>query len=145
MLNEQLADTLAGLAKNKTISDDDVRHLARDIVPDGIATREEADMLLALDRVVTQAGPLWEDFLVATLVDFVVWDSRPTGRVDRDTARWLIDSLSAGTGASTRAHRAAFEIVREADSVCDALSAFVMAGSRRKGAAPGRPVHAGTL
>ena len=42
------------LAKDR-ISFGDVRRLKRDILPDGIASREQAEALLGLDRAVTKA------------------------------------------------------------------------------------------
>lgn len=47
------------LAKDR-ISFGDVRRLKRDILPDGIASREEAEALLGLDRAVTKADAAWE-------------------------------------------------------------------------------------
>ena len=108
------------------ISRADVHTLRRDILPNGIETRDEADVLIALDRALHDKDEIWASFMVQAIVDFVVWSSRPTGRVDRDTAEWLIASLGCGTGPSATAVRIAFEIVREAESSDEALVAFVM-------------------
>ena len=53
------------LAKDR-ISFGDVRRLKRDILPDGVASREEAEALLGLDRAVTKADAAWERWLVTT-------------------------------------------------------------------------------
>jgi hypothetical protein len=104
----------------------DVHALRRDVLPNGIETRDEADLLIALDRALPEKDESWRVFMIQTVVDFVVWSSRPTGRVDRETAEWLIASLGCGTGPSDTAAAIAFEIVREAEGSDEALVAWVM-------------------
>lgn len=81
------------------ISFGDVQRLQRDILPDGISTREDADLLIHLDRDIARIDRAWERWLVAMVVDFVVWAERPTGVVDEDTARWLAATLNGPDGA----------------------------------------------
>ncbi len=108
------------------ISRADIHALRRDILPNGLETRDEADLLIALDRALYEKDESWSAFMVQAIVDFVVWSSRPTGRVDRETAEWLIASLGCGSGPSDLAVRIAFEIVREAEASDESLVAFVM-------------------
>jgi hypothetical protein len=110
----------------------DVRVLQRDVLPDGVWDRDEADTLIALDRAVASKHCSWSAFAIQAVVDFVVWTSRPTGYVDGETARWLVASLSAGSGPSAVAQAIAFDVVREAERADEALLAFVMrsAGGR---------------
>ena len=115
------------LAKDR-ISFGDVRRLKRDILPDGIASREEAEALLGLDRAVTKADAAWERWLVTTIVDFVVWAERPTGIVDEDTALWLAAALRAHAG--TRGRLIAREIAEEAHAFeNDALATLAGIGA----------------
>lgn len=115
------------LAKDR-ISFGDVRRLKRDILPDGIASREEAEALLGLDRAVTKADAAWERWLVTTIVDFVVWAERPTGLVDEDTALWLAAALRAHAG--TRGRLIAREIAEEAHAFeNDALATLAGIGA----------------
>jgi hypothetical protein len=119
------------LAKDR-ISFGDVRRLKRDILPDGIASREEAEALLGLDRAVTKADAAWERWLVTTIVDFVVWAERPTGIVDEDTALWLAAALRAhaGTRAGKRGRLIAREIAEEAHAFeNDALATLAGIGA----------------
>jgi hypothetical protein len=107
----------------------DVQKLQRQILPDGILCRDHAEILIALDRDVARADASWSEFLVAALVDFVVWAERPTGVVKADTARWLANAL-AGNGASPTmtARLIAREVVEEAQArEIDALSALATA------------------
>ena len=74
----------------------DVQALTRDVLPDGIACRDAADMLIALERAVPDADAAFADLLVALVVDFAVWGERPSGYVDRAVAAWLAASLAGG-------------------------------------------------
>lgn len=118
--------------ENGSISAKDVNELQRIVLADGITCREEADTLIALDRAVPGADPAFADFLVAQIVDFAVWTSRPTGYVDQDTARWLVASLGCGSGPSENARRIAFEVVKEAEQVDEVLLAFAMRGTKHR-------------
>ncbi|TDR93937.1 hypothetical protein [Enterovirga rhinocerotis] len=104
----------------------DVRRLQREILVDGPENRDEVDTLLGLDRAVAQKHGTWCAFAIQTIVDYVVWTSRPTGYVDHETASWLVASLSAGTGPTPVAEAIAFEVAREAERTDHALLAFVM-------------------
>ena len=110
----------------------DVRRLQRDVLPDGVESRDEADMLIALDRAVAGKHCAWSAFVIQAVVDFVVWTSRPTGYVDRETASWLVSSLGAGRGPTAVADAIAFDVVREAERADEVLLGFVMrqAGGR---------------
>jgi hypothetical protein len=120
--------------ENKRVGEDDVLVLQRSLLKDGLASREEADVLIALDRAVESAHPAWSAYLVGAVVEFVVWTSRPTGVVDADAARWLVASLGCGLGPTETAVRIAFEVIREADRTDEALVAFVLhaAAERRR-------------
>ena len=126
MIDHSIATFVTRLAERKRIGAEDVRELQRNILPEGFCSREEADVLIALDRAVADQDPAWADFLVAEVVAFTVWTSRPTGYVDADTARWLTASLGCGTGPSETARRIAFEVVREAELADEALLVFVL-------------------
>jgi hypothetical protein len=138
MIKNSLRAFVERLSESKRVSSQDVKELRRDILSDGIICREEADTLLALDRIVTPADGSWTEFLVSGVVEFAVWTSRPTGYVDADTARWLVAALSAGGGPTENAQRIAFEVVKEAETVDEALLAFVMRGAKHRGPAPAR-------
>lgn len=119
------------------ITERDVQHLASDILADGLACRDDADLLIALDRAVPHGDEGFGDLLLALVVDFAVWGERPTGTVDPDVARWLAASLGNGTGPSPLAARIALAIVQEAQSSDEHFIAFALAArARRPAAAP---------
>src|SRR5215203_3994517 len=69
------------VVEDKRISGQDVKELRRDILGGGLICREEADMLLALDRIVTPADGSWAEFLIAA-----VSNSRSGPRARRATS-----------------------------------------------------------
>src|SRR5205085_11892192 len=82
MTKVSLSDFAAKILRNGRISFGDAQRLQRDILPDGLTSREEAEILIGLDRGAAKADAAWGRWLAATLVDFVVWGERPTGIVD---------------------------------------------------------------
>jgi hypothetical protein len=134
MIRQSLRKFVARVLRTKHITFQDVRLLQREILGDGLATREEAEALIALDQAVSKADPAWAGYLVSLVVDFAVWGSRPTGSVDEDTARWLATWLSC-ENPSKALLRIGREVVSEAQDVGTALRSFV-------DHAPSRPVMA---
>ena len=126
MIKGSLREFADRVLESKRIGEDDVRSLQRNILSDGIVSREVADVLIALDRAIEAAHPAWAAYLTGMIVEFVVWTSRPTGFVDADTARWLVASLGRGDGPTETAKRIAFEVVREAERADEILLAFAM-------------------
>lgn len=117
MINDSLFHFGTRILQKNRISFGDVQRLQRNILPDGIGSREEAELLIGLDRRVGKSDPGWGRFLVAMMVDFVVWGERPTGVVDEDTARWLAAVLAEYEGCGRKnARLMAREIVEEAQA-----------------------------
>ncbi len=110
----------------RAIDDNDVKILQREVLADKVMTRDAIDVLVALDRAVPAKSASFAEYLVALVVDFAVWESRPTGLIDREKAHWLVTTLSAGEGPTPAAERIAFETVREADRCDESLIAFAM-------------------
>jgi hypothetical protein len=119
-------------AKNR-ICFGDVQRLQRDVLPDGITSREEAETLIGLDRQVPKIDSDWALWLIPAIVQFVVWGERPTGVVQEETVNWLVTAL-AGDGvppATRMARHIAREIAEEAHAFeNEALAALLgLAGS----------------
>jgi len=106
----------------KRIGFGDLRRLQRDILPDGITTRDEAEVLIALDRSIERIDKAWTEALVGRVTRFVVWTSDPPGTVDEEASAWLLAALSCGRSKTALA--IAREVVREAYDVDDALLGF---------------------
>jgi hypothetical protein len=124
MNTSKLQEFVTKTAAKKRITFGDVRRLQRDVLPDGIAGREEAELLVRLDGAVDRADGAWADWLVAAIVDFVVWGERPTGAVEAEAAQWLIGLLTEA-GAPTRAGRRIVREIRcEAERLAEPMVAF---------------------
>jgi hypothetical protein len=127
MINSSLQAFANKVQAAGRISFGDVKRLQRDILPDGISSREEAELLLNLEQTVSRADRAFGDWLVAMLVDFVVWGLRPTGTVDVDTAAWLAPFLA---GERTRTmRRLARELTAEAYHAGTALPSPALNGA----------------
>ncbi|AWN42219.1 hypothetical protein [Methylobacterium durans] len=131
MINASLQDFCNRIAAAGRITTADLSVLGDELLPDGITVRDEADLLIALDRAVPVSNPAFADFLVAAIVDFAVWGERPTGYINAETARWLAASIGNGRGPTATGARIAVEIVREAQASDETLIAFALAANRR--------------
>ncbi|GEO98288.1 hypothetical protein [Methylobacterium haplocladii] len=118
------------IAEAGRITRDDVRSLSETYLADGLTHRDEADLLLALDRAVTDKDASFADLLIALVVDFAVWGERSTGAVNRDAAGWLAASIAGRSGPTPTGSRIAMDVVREAQWSDEALVAFALEANR---------------
>ena len=77
------------------ISDEDLLVLKREVLPEGFMSREDADLLIALERAVI-GSDAFADFLVASVVDFAVWGTAADG-LHRSRRRRLARRLAERT------------------------------------------------
>jgi hypothetical protein len=122
MTQPRLTEAAAEILARGRISFADVKRLERDILPDGVACREQAEVLIRLDREVARADRTWNAWFVAAMVDFVVWSERPTAVVNEDAATWLSEALDSPT-PTRNAGRLVRAIVAEAARVHERLTA----------------------
>jgi hypothetical protein len=88
-------------AQSRSIDTADVIALLREVYSDGIATREEAEELIAFDHSLGQAAPGWVEFFATTIGDHVVQRREPAGIIGDEVATWLIRALSRGRRVAT--------------------------------------------
>ena len=110
-MSTSLRDFVCRALEQRRISFGDLRRLQRDILPARITTREQAEILLALDKAVDRADRGWRDYLVKAVRDFVIWGSPPAGHIDADKAKWMMITLSGSSPNTARALTR--EIVRQ--------------------------------
>jgi hypothetical protein len=130
-----LSDFTIKVRSKNRISFGDVQRLQRNVMPDGIGSREDAELLIELDREMARTDRAWDRWLVASIVDFVVWAERPTGVVDEDTASWLAAALTGpeSTRPTKTARLIAREIAEEAQGFeNEALATLAAALTKRK-------------
>jgi hypothetical protein len=80
------------LASNRLLFAD-LRRLRRDVLPNGITTREEAELLLELDHI-GRGNAEWPAYLAEVVAAFIPSASKPPDLALATTA-WLITQLSA--------------------------------------------------
>jgi hypothetical protein len=131
MNSTSLQEFVSRAREARRISFGDLRRLQRDILPGRLTTREDAELLLSLDRAVDKADPDWTAYLIGAVRDFVVWGMAPTGKVDQAKAEWLIHVLAADKNT-----KAARSIVREViEQACEVDGALLVGLGRSR---PGR-------
>jgi hypothetical protein len=135
MSGTSLRDFVSRAVEHKRIRFGDLRRLQRDILPARITTREQAEVLIALDSFVDKADREWRRYLIATVRDFTIWGSLPAGRIDVDKAEWLVAAL--GTSSRKTAGAITREIMREAPEVDDEALQALSVNPRRARAGPG--------
>jgi hypothetical protein len=99
-----------------------------------IGSRAEAEYLFSLDPVRAQETPEWTAYFVESLVEFLVWQSPPCGRISPDDLDWLAGLIAAAPSPSVPA--LLFALVKELNEVPELLIALAMrhAHQRFKGA-----------
>jgi hypothetical protein len=106
---------ISAMILSRRVTAQDVAWLRREVFADGEVTLEAADELFAVARARMNNAPEWTDFFVELITDYVVWQSRPTGVVNEERAKWLLDkadecksieALGALVNVLAEAHRA---------------------------------------
>jgi hypothetical protein len=95
-----LISTLARDRRNLTPAE--VRQLRRALFEDEGVSRDEARALFDLDRAQSASCPEWAAFFVDCLTDYVVWQTRPAGVVDREQAEWLLREAASTPSRAVR-------------------------------------------
>jgi hypothetical protein len=109
----------------------DLRRLRRDILPDGITSREEAEVLLGLDHL-ERLDEEWPAYLAEAVAAFVIAASEPSG-LDPATTAWLVAVLPTTRPTTAAAITRAIE--REGCELSEDLAAL----TRRVGRRPAIP------
>ena len=125
MADVQLRSISIRLFETGTIRPEDVTELRRTI-GDGFITREDAEVLLAIERRARAHCAEWSAFLAETIAAHLVWERRPTGYVPPDDAAWLLACLTAEGEPTPNARALAFAVVCEAEGADESLVAFAL-------------------
>lgn len=102
----------------------DVQRLHRNVLPDGVSSREEIETLLRIEREVRRYDRSFAAWLVAHVVDYAVWGERPTGVLTEEMSEWLAPLLDKSRPVLVRIAK---EIAAEAQEVGTSLDEFVAA------------------
>jgi hypothetical protein len=138
-----MAETLHALcdaiAADGDVSAEEALRLRKEIFPDGIVSRKEADALVALARRVATADKHWTRAYVEAIVDHALAGSGMyPGHVDEETAAWLANALKGG--ARGLEIEALLRVLDRSQSAPEALCAF--ARDTLSALLAGRPIGA---
>src|SRR5437764_12433143 len=90
------SDFSAALKAGAPVTADDVLALRRWVWPDGVVSRSEAEAVFALNRLVEDAAPEWDDFFVEAISEHALGAAEPHLYVDEPTAAWLTGEIERG-------------------------------------------------
>lgn len=123
MRNLALQTLADQLADDKTISADEALELRKAVFPDGVVSREEAEMLISLAARVANSDAAWSHAFVEAITDHVLAAGAYPGHVDEATVSWLTTRFGKEGPRETEVE-AVLKILERAESAPEYLSAF---------------------
>lgn len=87
------APLLADLLRRRRITPAHVARLRASEAGFGLRSLADAETMLAIERNGGTKCREWGDFFVEAMLDFLVWDEHPAGRLTADRATWLGDQV----------------------------------------------------
>lgn len=111
MINKNLHDFVGAVSANRQIRYGDVRRLQRDILPSGIVSRDEAEILVALNAQLDRANRAWAQWLVVAVTEFVANQDEGGHSIEQAAGEWL---GRLGAPSSTRFGRGIAHKLRRA-------------------------------
>jgi hypothetical protein len=94
---------ISAMIHGREVTAMDVAWLRREVFPGGVVWRDAADELFAVERAGVGRIPQWTELLVEMITEHVLWQSEPSGEIDEDRARWLIDQADSCASANALA------------------------------------------
>lgn len=95
-----------------------------------LASREEAEAMFVEDRLREGADPEWTAYFVECLVEFLIWQNAPAGRLSQSDLDWLVGLI--GDAPSPSVPALLFALVRELNEAPERLVALAMRFSRNR-------------
>ena len=86
---------LVSIEREGEIDADLVRRLRYDLFRGDALTQDEAAALFSIERNVRPDCPEWREFFVDVIVDFLLWQQRPSGVLNEAQAEWLVGQADA--------------------------------------------------
>ncbi len=111
----------------KRIDASDVVSLLREVYPEGVRGRNEAEALIAFDREFSDPAPEWRGFMAEAVADHLLRRSQPLGAITMEKANWLIRAIAPTGRIATRGgFEALFRTIEQATEVPAALALFAI-------------------
>ncbi|HMN52458.1 MAG TPA: hypothetical protein PKB01_10420 [Xanthobacteraceae bacterium] len=86
----------------KRLDASDVVSLLREVYPEGVRGRNEAEALISFDREFTDPAPEWRGFIAEAVADHLLRRSEPLGVIDAEKAAWLMQAIAPTSRIATR-------------------------------------------
>lgn len=122
------AQAVAGVARlrivPKVVVEDTCEEPIFDVGFKPLMTRREAEILFEIDGAQTGQSVAWKNFFVESLVEYLVFGTRPTGHISEADARWLVSLVGEDWSPSVPALMRA--LVLQAEDLPQSLIAFAM-------------------
>lgn len=89
----------------KRIDASDVVSLLREVYPEGVRGRNEAEALIGFDREFSDPAPEWRGFMAEAVADHLLRRSEPFGVITTEKAEWLMRAVTPNGCRATDAGR----------------------------------------
>ncbi len=109
------------LARRGRVSADDALRLRREVFPDGVVSRDEAEVLIGLEARVANGDDAWVQTFAEAIADHVL---QANPNVDDEAVRWMTARFGAGAPREAEIE-ALLKVLDHADSAPESLHAFV--------------------
>ena len=94
-MSVHFTDLTRQAALDGMIHDAEVLALRQSGWADGAIAREEAEAIFALQQATANPSPVWSDFFVEALRNFVLNGSEPRGYASDEEADWLVEQCKS--------------------------------------------------
>ncbi len=95
-----------------------------------LESRMQAEALIQQDQLKGHDDPAWTAYFVEAMVEFLVWQNAPAGRITQGDLAWLVERMANDASPSMGA--LLFALVRELNEVPEALTALALKHSRNR-------------
>ena len=84
---------LVAIERLQELNAEAVKKLRYDLFRGDAITLDEANALFDIERAAQEDCPEWAEFFVDTIVDYLLWQQRPSGVLNEAQAEWLIGQV----------------------------------------------------
>jgi hypothetical protein len=84
---------LVAMERLRAVNAETVRQLRYTLFRGDALTQDEAEALFDIERSAEPHSEDWAEFLVDTIVDYLLWQQRPSGVLSEAQAEWLISQV----------------------------------------------------
>lgn len=117
---QALADDIAA---DRRVTAEEALKLRQDVFPDGVVTRDEAEVLMDLEAKVANSDPAWADAFVEAVTDHVLNYGKYPGHIDEPMVAWL-KARFGDDGARETEVEVVLKLLERCESAPDSLHAY---------------------